>query len=463
MKHPEYQYLDLLRDCLENGAYREGRNGGTYGLFGRQIRFDLQQGFPLLTTKRVHWKSVAVELLWFLRGDTNIKFLHDHGVTIWDEWRRPYNLEREVVEVKPRAAEYAAYDGDFSWGGLGTEAGSLERMLCETWVRMMRRCYDPAVHNYRFYGGKGVSVAPRWHSPATFIADATELPHWEYKKADPTRFDLDKDYYSANQYGPETCVWLREDENTLYTSSVTPVRVTRPDGWSRLYLSAAQAARTIDMPTSTMSRFVNDMPATLKGANKRFEGWQFDLVYSANPARLELIEDGDMGPVYGKQWRDFAGVDQIQKMIDGLRNDPYGRRHIVTAWNPAEIDDMALPPCHCLFQFFVVDGKLSCQLYQRSADVFLGVPFNIASYALLTHLIAREVGLDVGEFVHTFGDVHLYANHVEQAKEQLTRQPRPFPTLGVLNNGNGIDEMRFEWLQLEGYDPHPAIKAEVSV
>lgn len=257
------QYLDLLRDCLENGTYREGRNGGTYGLFGRQIRFDLSEGFPLLTTKRVHFKSVVVELLWFLRGDTNVKYLRDHGVTIWDEWA---------------------------------------------------------------------------------------------------------------------------DEN------------------------------------------------------------------------------GELGPVYGAQWRSFAGIDQIAQVIQSLRNDPYSRRHIVTAWNPSEIDNMALPPCHCLFQFFVSDGKLSCQLYQRSADVFLGVPFNIASYALLTHLIAREVGLEIGEFVHTFGDVHLYANHVNQAREQLSREPRELPVLRTFGKRRGIFNISpldtdFE---LFNYDPHPAIKAEVS-
>lgn len=276
LDHPEYQYLDLLNECRTKGVYREGRNGGTYGLFGRQIRFDLSKGFPLLTTKKVHWKSVAVELLWFLRGDTNVKYLQDHGVTIWDEW-----------------------------------------------------------------------------------AD----------------------------------------------------------------------------------------------------------------------ESGELGPVYGRQWRSWpvdvhynsaeggyvaeSYVDQIQNLINGLRTDTHGRRHVVSAWNPAEIDDMALPPCHCLFQFFVSDGKLSCQLYQRSADVFLGVPFNIASYALLTHLVAREVGLEVGEFVHTFGDVHLYANHVEQAIEQCSRRPVPFPTLEFYSTPAIFD---YNWKNFDvvDYYPHPAIKAEVS-
>lgn len=267
LDHPEYQYLDLLNECRTAGVYREGRNGGTYGLFGRQIRFDLSKGFPSLTTKRVHWKSVAVEVLWFLRGDTNVKYLQDHGVTIWDEW-----------------------------------------------------------------------------------AD----------------------------------------------------------------------------------------------------------------------EDGELGPVYGAQWRrwetDHEPIDQIRNLIDGLRKDPHGRRHIVTAWNPAEIDNMALPPCHCLFQFFVSDGKLSCRLDQRSADIFLGSPFNIASYALLTHLVAREVGLGVGDFVYQLGDVHLYHNHVEQAIEQCSRTPVAFPTLKINGEGQSVLDDTYKWtdFELADYHPAPAIKAEVS-
>jgi thymidylate synthase len=288
LDHPEYQYLDLLRDCLTNGVYRKGRNGGTYGLFGRQIRFDLSKGFPLLTTKRVHWKAIVVELLWFLRGDTNVKFLHEHGVTIWDEWA----------------------DAD---GNLGPVYGKQWR----SWLGL------------KF------------------------IPGTNFATNEPT-----------------------------------------PD-------------------------------------------------------------EGEYAPIR---------VDQIAKLIDGLKTDPYGRRHIVTAWNPAEIDDMALPPCHCLFQFFVSNGKLSCQLYQRSADVFLGVPFNIASYALLTHLIAAEVGLKAGEFVHTFGDVHLYSNHIKQANEQLTRTPRPFPTLRIWDQPFNTDISQYtpDAFELLGYDPHPTIKADVS-
>lgn len=290
MKHPEYQYLDLLRDCLENGAYREGRNGGTFGLFGRQIRFDLSQGFPLLTTKRIFTKAVVTELLWFLKGSTNIGYLHDNGVTIWDEW--------------------------------ADENGNLGPVYGAQWRFWM---------DYR---------------KATFI----EGPHEE---------------------------------------------------------------------------------------------------------QVAVTNDG-----FAKGSYVFGTIDQIYNVIQGLKQDPYGRRHIVTAWNPADIPHMALPPCHCLFQFFVQDGKLSCQLYQRSADIFLGVPFNIASYALLTHLIARAVDLEVGEFVHTFGDVHLYENHVEQAKEQLSREPREFPQL-VLGSAR-MEALRPEDVTFDNYNPHPTIKAPVS-
>ena len=265
--HPERQYLALLRDILDNGVRRDDRTGtGTLGVFGRQMRFDLSKGFPILTTKKLHLRSIIVELLWFLRGETNIRWLKDNGVRIWDEW-----------------------------------------------------------------------------------ADA----------------------------------------------------------------------------------------------------------------------EGELGPVYGKQWRSWTApdgrvIDQIERLIHGLKTNPNSRRHIVTAWNPADVDDMALPPCHCLFQFFVADGKLSCQLYQRSADVFLGVPFNIASYALLTLMLAQVVGLEPGDFVHTFGDAHLYLNHLEQAELQLSRAPLPLPTLSVADKDDlfGFELSDFV---LNDYQSWPHIKAAVAV
>ncbi len=270
--HPEQAYLDMLADILTNGVRREDRTGvGTLGVFGRQMRFDLAQGFPLLTTKRVHFKSVALELLWFLRGDSNARWLQERGVSIWNEW-----------------------------------------------------------------------------------ADA----------------------------------------------------------------------------------------------------------------------DGELGPVYGKQWRSWAApdgrsIDQIANLVDGLRTNPHSRRHIVSAWNPADVDDMALPPCHCLFQFFVAPGedgrgRLSCQLYQRSADMFLGVPFNIASYALLTHMVAEVVGLEVGDFVHSFGDAHLYLNHLEQARLQLTREPYPLPTLRLAPKPD-LFAFAYEDIKVEGYRSHPRIAADIAV
>lgn len=262
------QYLDLLKDVRENGVIKSDRTGvGTRSVFGRQIRFDLGEGFPLLTTKKVFLKGIIHELLWFLKGDTNIKYLVDNGVHIWDEWA---------------------------------------------------------------------------------------------------------------------------DEN------------------------------------------------------------------------------GNLGSVYGKQWRswettDGRCVDQISDLIDLIRNHPDSRRMLVCAWNPGEVDRMALPPCHCLFQFYVAEGKLSCQLYQRSADIFLGVPFNIASYALLTMMLAQECGLEPGEFVHTFGDLHLYLNHTEQADLQLSREPRPLPRMVLNPEVRSVFDFKYEDFRLEGYDPHPAIKAPVAV
>ncbi|QAY69123.1 thymidylate synthase [Xylanimonas protaetiae] len=260
-------YEDLLADVLKNGTHKEDRTGtGTTSVFGRQLRYDLAQGFPLVTTKRVHLKSVVYELLWFLRGESNVRWLQEHGVSIWDEWASP---------------------------------------------------------------------------------------------------------------------------------------------------------------------------------------------------------SGELGPVYGVQWRswptpDGAHVDQIQQVIEQIRANPDSRRLVVSAWNVAEIPDMALPPCHLLFQFYVADGRLSCQLYQRSADLFLGVPFNIASYALLTHMVAAQTGLDVGEFVWTGGDCHVYDNHLEQVREQLSREAYPYPTLSLAPRGSIFDH-EYEDVAVLGYQHHPAIKAPVAV
>src|SRR5258705_11502573 len=268
MNPEEQQYLDLLAEVLEHGARKSDRTGtGTLSVFGRQLRFRLEPTFPLLTTKKLHLKSIIYELLWFLRGDTNVKWLQERGVTIWDEWA------------------------------------------------------DPA---------------------------------------------------------------------------------------------------------------------------------------------------GELGPVYGYQWRHWrtpegGEIDQIAKVLESLRKKPDSRRHIVSAWNPADVERMALPPCHALFQFYVADGRLSCQMYQRSADLFLGVPFNVASYALLTRMVAQVSGLKAGELVHTFGDTHLYLNHLDQAREQLSRSPRRQPEMKLNPAVNNLFQFKYEDFTLENYDPHPAIKAPVAV
>ncbi len=261
-------YLELLNHIMAQGTFKSDRTGtGTKSVFGYQMRFNLSEGFPLLTTKKLHLKSIIYELLWFIKGDTNIKYLNDNGVSIWDEW-----------------------------------------------------------------------------------ADS----------------------------------------------------------------------------------------------------------------------NGELGPVYGKQWRSWSTpggdtIDQLKNLIEGIKLNPHSRRHIITAWNPSDVDKMALPPCHAMFQFYVDNGKLSCQLYQRSADVFLGVPFNIASYSLLTMMIAQVCNLEPGEFIHTFGDAHIYTNHFEQVELQLSREVRKLPVMKIDKSVKDINDFRFHHFTLEGYDPHPAIKAPIAV
>lgn len=287
-------YHTLLQHILDNGEQRQDRTStGTISEFGYQFRVDLRDGFPLLTTKKVHFKSVAYELLWFITGNTNIRPLVINGVRIWNEW--PYEKYRKS----------STYQGE---------------------------------------------------TMDEFIAK------------------------------------IKQDES-------------------------------------------------------------FALKY------------GDLGPVYGKQWRNFNGVDQLSVLIEGLKNNPFSRRHILSAWNPAELTDMALPPCHLLMQFYVSADKkyLSCQLYQRSADVFLGVPFNIASYALLTHMIAQVCGYEAKDFIHTLGDVHIYLDHLEQVKTQLARTPKTLPTLKLNPEIKNIEDFRFEDIELLNYDPDPLIPAKVSV
>ena len=303
------QYLDLLKDVLDNGVKKEDRTGvGTISMFGKQTRYDLQDGFPLMTTKKMFTKAIIHELLWFLQGSTNIQYLVKNDVKIWNEW--------------------------------------------------------------------------------------------------PFRAYLIK--------------------------NSKPVPEVGSDGWNSQIAEFVEKVKTDD--------------AFAK-------------------------EHGELGPVYGYQWRSWPTpngrhVDQIAQLIDGIRKFPDSRRHIVSAWNAADIEEMAkagLPPCHCLFQFYVLDGKLSCQLYQRSADLFLGVPFNIASYALLTMMVAQVTGLQPGEFVHTFGDVHIYSNHVDQVKEQLSREPRKLPTMKINPEVKDIFGFKFGDFTLEGYDPLPGIKAPIAV
>ncbi|MEW9501833.1 thymidylate synthase [Jeotgalibacillus marinus] len=311
------QYLNLLQKVLKDGTEKSDRTGtGTISSFGHQMKFDLSEGFPLVTTKRVPFRLIASELLWFIKGDTNIKYLLQQNNHIWDEW------------------------------------------AFQNWVE----------------------------------SDSYDGP-------DMTDFGL---------------------------------RSQKDAEFKKIYDKQMELFRTLILEDEHFAK-----------------------------------EFGELGDVYGKQWRAWSKstgetIDQLKEVIQSIKNNPDSRRHIVSAWNPEDIPSMALPPCHTLFQFYVADGKLSCQLYQRSGDLFLGIPFNIASYALLTHMVAKECNLEPGSFIHTIGDAHIYSNHLNQVNEQLSRQPKELPTL-KLTNEQDVFSTQMEHIELINYNPHPSIKAPVAV
>lgn len=460
-------YEQLVKHVYENGEMRTDRTGtGTYSVFGTRLEYDLLHGFPLITSKKTHFKSVLEELLWFLRGETNISTLN---ASIWDEWRRPYTEDRALTLVERRVAVPApAYEGNYSFRGLNSSKGSVDGKLSSQWVKMMRRCYDPTHHRYALYGGRGVTVHPDWHDPLRYVEDVKQLPHWWYKQHDWNSFELDKDYYGSSQYGPNTSVWLSAEENNLYTQSVKPVTITRADGEQQHFLTQSIAAKNIGMPNSTFNRFLRQgVPTILKGNNKQYLGWEFaETIHADNMlARMELIADGDLGPIYSKQWRDFGGVDQIEGLINDIISDPSSRRLIVSAWNPPEIPDMALAPCHAMFQIYLRDYQyLDLQVYQRSADLLLGVPFNIASYALLVHILASITGYIPGKLTWIGGDTHLYINHLEQAEELIYQRSIPeFPRLTINRRIYSVDNIDPSIFELTNYNPNPVIKAPVAV
>ena len=467
------QYLGLLRDVLASGERKTDRTGvGTVSVFGRQARFDLSAGFPLVTTKRIHWPSVVHELLWFLRGETNVRSLRDAGVSIWDEWvlpdreAGPPSDSRPLVWVPRRLLPPSPLPAlDFPLTP-GTGGKSVDGRLRGVWAAMMSGCYDPGDFRYPLHGARGTFVAREWHDPARFATDAKLLPNWGHKLASWNEYGLDTTYFGSNAFSPETAVWLHRTEAAYCTALHEPFRAAVPGRNTETFLTLGHGESALGVSRCTLRRLLNgEDPSGLEGCG----GWKVKAVQPRPGEVLRMaFSRGELGPVYGKQWRRWSApdgreIDQIAEVIRQLRTQPDSRRIMLSAWNVADLPEMALAPCHALAQFAVSGGRLHCQLYQRSADSFLGVPFNTASYSLLTMMLAQVCDLKPGDFIHSFGDLHIYANHMDQVREQLSREPLPLPTVRLNPEITDIDAFTADDIELVDYVHHPAIKAPVAV
>jgi len=534
-------YLDLLQDILHKGVKKEDRTGvGTTSIFGYQLRHDLNEGFPLLTTKKVHLKSIIHELLWFISGDTNVKYLNDNKVKIWNEWSSPrgdlnnvYGAQwrrwetpqsNKVVFIMPRLPEEEGVpdknipqepivnncdcndsgcsESDKNLGTTYTNSQGLLFRLIEKvsqkgeknsrykiqfvdtgyiaeaslpnirngtvedrfqlsvcgvaclgnptehtkaeynlWRNMIVRCYDSNNPAYHKYGALGVTVSKEWRYFEDFLKSIAKVPNYWRWKSNPSAWQLDKDYYGAKQYSKNTCIFLSREDNQMLTHISKPFEYQ-----GQQYLSQKECAEDHGLDRKRISDAVTGVRIA--------SGYE----------DINVIDIPD-----GALVRKERVIDQLATVIQNIKNNPFDRGHIVSAWNVAALPKMALRPCHLLFQFNVVPDdqgmpyKLDCQMYQRSCDAFLGVPFNIASYALLTMMVAQVCNLVPGDFIHSFGDLHIYNNHIEQVKTQLGRPPRLLPVMYINQDVSNIDDFKFEDFTLEGYNPHPGIKAPIAV
>lgn len=450
--HPEQQYLDLLRELIKAPARQTRNDTATHSVFGRQMRFDLADGFPLLTTKKVFWRGVVAELIWLLSGDTNITSLQKQGIKIWDEWAdeygnlgpvyghlwRNYGARPDSIR-RPKPQLRAGVEADFCFvasksGYSRAKADDLTEKLYQTWSAMILRCYHDLDDTFSWYGRKGVHVVDRWLEFSAFLVDALTLEGWDQKVANWSDYQLDKDILGDGfTYGPDSCVWASRSDNRKATYD-----------WRHYVRHDNGETAVVENPVEFYTErdlHQGNFCSMLRGDRPVAQGWR----------------------LIGSE-RKNKGVDQIAEVLQSLRDDPYGRRHIISTWNSAQTKDMALPPCHGIaIQFYVgADDRLNLSMYQRSADVFLGAPFNIASYALLLEMFAAVLGRLPGEFVYFLGDAHLYSNHIAQAEEQVSRAPKPFPKISVCQIHRDMDHWTAADIQLVNYDPWPAIKADVS-
>lgn len=525
-------YLNLLKNVLDNGVKKPNRTGiDAISTFGQSLRFDLSKGFPLLTTKKIHFKSVVHELLWFLRGESNIKYLKDNGVRIWDEWadkdgyigpiygpqwrccpsiewikKQTFNYEDPKIvlsfkEIEPDYSnnsfdmigkvyksnnygefrvikEYSKEEKKFRQFVFDIQflrtnyilkkvlkraivEGSVKDkylpnvcgvacvgeikskknhdLLKDLWQGMINRCYNKNHTGYENYGGRGIFVDSRWLIYANFLEDAVNLPNWLLKKEFPDKYSLDKDFCGSNKYSKDTCVWASKKEQSYNTRQNKAFLASSPSNDEYIWYGISFFADRYGFSECGIGSCINNKTDSHKD-------WEFKEYFDKNDyiPRLRII-------------------DQVHELIANIKNDPDSRRLIISAWNPTELKFCKLAPCHILATFNVTDNKLSCAFVMRSCDVFLGLPFNIASYALLTHLIAHVCGLEVGELIWTGHDVHIYENHIEQVKIQLERVGHSLPKIVLDTTIKDIDDFQYHNINLDNYISDPLISAKVAV